>query len=284
MIAVTGATGKLGRLVVEHLLARVPATDVIAVVRSPEKAADLAALGVQVRRGDYSEPATLGPALVGVRRLLFISGSDVGIRVPQHEAVVAAAKAASVELLAYTSILNADTTGIALAADHKATEAMIRASGLPFVLLRHGWYLENYTETLGPVLAHGMVLGAAGDGRVAAATRADFAEAAAVVLTSPDQAGEIHELGGDQAFTLADFAAAVSRWSGKPIGYTNMVQGAFADALIAVGLPAPFAHALADADVGIARGDLTTTSGDLRRLLGRPTHTLEETLQKLPRP
>jgi len=284
MIAVTGATGQLGRLVVEALLRRVPASDVIAIVRTPAKAADLAARGVQVRRGDYGEPASLASAFAGVKRLLFISGSEVGVRLAQHEAVVLAARAEKIELLAYTSILNADTTGVGLAAEHKATEAMIRASGLPFVLLRHGWYLENYTETLAPVLAHGMVFGAAGEGRVAPATRADFAEAAAVVLTTSGHEGRAYELSGDQAFSLTEFAAAVSRWAKKPIGYTNLPQQAFAEALVAAGLPAPFAHALADADVGIARGDLTTESGDLRRLLGRPTETLDQVLARKPQP
>lgn len=284
MIAVTGATGKLGRLVMERLLTRVPAAELIAVVRSPEKAADLAARGVQVRRGDYADPASLTAALAGADRVLFISGSEVGQRIPQHQAVVNAARAAGVKLLAYTSILNADTTGIGLAAEHKATEAMIRASGVPFVLLRHGWYLENYTETLGPALGMGMVFGAAGEGRVAPATRADFAEAAAVVITGDGHAGKVYELAGDEAFTLAEFAAAVSRWAGKPIGYTNLPEPAFAEALVGAGLPEPFARTLADADVGIARGELTTTSGDLRKLIGRPTQTLEETLAKLPRP
>jgi NAD(P)H dehydrogenase (quinone) len=284
MIAVTGATGKLGRLVLERLLARVPAAELIAVVRSPEKAADLAARGVQVRRGDYDDPSSLTAALTGVDRLLFISASEVGRRIAQHQAVVDAARAAGVKLVAYTSILNADTTGIGLAAEHKQTEAMIRASGVPFVFLRHGWYLENYTETLGPALGMGMVFGAAGEGRVAPATRADFAEAAAAVITGDGHAGKVYELAGDEGFTLSEFAAAVSRWAGKSIGYTNLPEPAFAEALIGAGLPEPFARVLADADVGIARGDLTTSSGDLRRLIGRPTQTLEETLAKLPMP
>lgn len=284
MIAVTGATGKLGQLVVLALLRSVPPGEVIAVARNPEKAAGLAARGVQVRRGDYSEPGSLGPALAGAERVLLISGSEVGQRTPQHQAVIDVAKAQGVKLLGYTSILNADTTGVALAAEHKATEAAIVASGVPYVILRHGWYMENYTETLAGALAMGMIYGAAGDGRVAPATRADFAEAAATVMTGNGHESKVYELGGDQAFTLAEFAAAVSRWAGKPIGYTNLPESAFADALIAAGLPEPFARSLADADVGISRGDLTTSSGDLRRLIGRPTQTLEETLAKMPRP
>jgi len=284
MIAVTGATGKLGRLVIEGLLRRVPAGRLVAIVRDPGKAADFAARGVQVRRGDYSQTATLGPALAGVEQLLLISGSDLGRRVLQHQAVIDAAVAASVKLLAYTSILNADTTGLALAAEHKATELAIRASGLPFVLLRHGWYLENYTAHLAPILAQGMVYGAAGDGRVAPAARSDFAEAAVTVLTNQGHESKAYELAGDQAFTLGEYAAAIAKWSGKPIGYTNLPQSAFAGALVAAGLPGPYAEVLADADVGIERGDLATQSGHLHHLIGRATQTLEEALELLPRP
>jgi len=284
MIAVTGASGKLGRLIVQGLLERVPAERVILVVRDPEKVADFAARGVSVRRADYSEPGSLGPALAGASKVLLVSASELGRRVPQHQAVIDAAKAEGVRLLGYTSILNADTTGIGLAGEHKATEAMILASGLPYVFLRNSWYMENYTGTLAPVLAHGVVLGAAGDGRVAPATRADFALAAVTVLTNEGHAGKAYELAGDQAFTLAEFAAAVAKWSGKPIAYKNMSEQDFAAALVSVGLPAPFAAALADGDVGIARGDLFSASGDLHRLIGRPTQTLEATLELLPRP
>lgn len=284
MIAVTGATGKLGRLVIESLLARVPAADITLVVRSPEKAAELAARGVQVRRGNYDEPASLVTALAGVDRLLLISASEVGKRVPQHRAIVDAAKQNGVKFIAYTSILKADTSGVSLAVEHKATEEMIRASGIPFAFLRNGWYLENYTENLGSALGMGMVFGAAGEGRVAAAARADYAEAAAIVVSGEGHEGKAYELAGDQGFTLAEFAAAVGRWAGKPVGYTNLPEQAFAEALLGAGLPAPIANMLADADVAIERGDLTSSSGDLRRLIGRSTQTLDEALAKLPRP
>jgi len=284
MIAVTGATGKLGRLVIESLLARVPAADITLVVRSPEKAAELAARGVQVRRGNYDEPASLVTALAGVDRLLLISASEVGKRVPQHRAIVDAAKQNGVKFIAYTSILKADTSGVSLAVEHKATEEMIRASGIPFAFLRNGWYLENYTENLGSALGMGMVCGAAAEWRVAAAARADYAEAAAIVVSGEGHEGKAYELAGDQGFTLAEFAAAVGRWAGKPVGYTNLPEQAFAEALLGAGLPAPIANLLADGDVAIERGDLTSSSGDLRRLIGRSTQTLDEALAKLPRP
>ncbi|WJK41289.1 SDR family oxidoreductase [Solwaraspora sp. WMMA2056] len=279
MITVTGASGHLGRLVVTDLLDRgVPAGEIVAVVRDPAKAADLAARGVQVRVGDYDRPETLGPALAGTRRLLLVSGSEVGKRVPQHRNVIDAATSAGVELIVYTSILRADTSSVPLAAEHLATEELVRASGLPFVLLRNGWYLENYTEAALPqALATGSVFGSAGDGRVAAATRADFAAAAAAVLTDPaaaDPAGVVYELGGDHPFTLAELAAEISQASGRPVDYQDLPEDVYAKALTDAGVPAEFAAVLAASDVGISQGDLTTDSGDLRRLIGRPTTTL----------
>ncbi|MCP3140050.1 SDR family oxidoreductase [Pyxidicoccus xibeiensis] len=276
MILVTGATGKLGRLVIDALLEKVPARQVIAAVRNPEKAADLDARGVQVRRADYSQPETLGPAFAGVEKVLFISGSEVGQRVKQHQAVVEAAKKAGVRLLAYTSILRADTSGMALAAEHKATEQLIRASGIPFVFLRNGWYFENYTENLGPALAHGAMMGSAKQGRISAATRADYAAAAVAVVTSPGHENKVYELGGDSAFTMAELAAEVGRKVGKTIAYNDLPREEYQGALKGVGVPGPFAEVLADSDVGISRGDLEVSTGDLSRLIGRPTTTLAQ--------
>ncbi|MFV2127852.1 NAD(P)H-binding protein [Micromonospora sp. LOL_013] len=285
MITVTGAAGQLGRLVVDELLdSGLPPAQIVAVARNPQKAGDLAARGVQVRHGDYDQPLTLGPALVGTRKLLLISGSEVGRRIDQHRNAVAAAKAAGVDLIAYTSILNADTSSVPLAAEHLATEQMIRNSGLPFVLLRNGWYLENYTGSVLPqALATGSVLGAAGSGRVAAATRADFAAAAVAVLTAPATAGSadtagtagtVYELGGDEPFTLAELAAEISRHSRREVGYQDLPADVYARALTDAGVPEAFASMLAASDVGISRGDLTTDSGDLARLIGRPTTSL----------
>lgn len=272
MIAVTGATGHLGRLIVENLLERgVAAGRTVALARSPEKAAGLAAHGVQVRPADYTQPATLVPALQGVETLVFVSGSEAGQRIPQHRNVVDAARQAGVRLIAYTSILKADTSGMQLAAEHKATEEMIRASGIPFVFLRNSWYLENYAGTLPSALEHGALLGSADDGRLSAATRADFAAAAAAVATGEGHENRIYELGGDESFTLAELAAIIAEVSGRPVEYRNLPEDAYAGALVSVGLPEQFARILADSDRGIARGELFTDSGDLRRLIGRPT-------------
>ncbi|QQR42485.1 SDR family oxidoreductase [Myxococcus xanthus] len=276
MILVTAATGKLGRLVVAGLLEKVPAKDIAIAVRDPSKASDLAAKGVQVRQADYSKPETLGPALAGADKVLLISSSEVGQRAAQHQAVVDAAKKAGVRLLAYTSILHADTSGLVLAGEHKATEEAIRASSIPFVFLRNGWYTENYTENLAPALAHGALIGSSGQGRSAAATRADYAAAAVAVLTGTGHENKIYELAGDTAFTAAELAAEVSRQAGTTVVYKDLSQADHAGALISVGVPAPFAELLADSDAGVARGELNDSSGDLRRLIGRPTTPLAD--------
>lgn len=276
MILVTGASGKLGRLVVEELLKKVPASQVAVAVRNPAKAGDFASRGVQVRQADYSKPETLGPALAGVEKLLLISGNEVGQRAPQHKAVVDAAKKAGVKLLAYTSILRADTSGMALAKEHKATEDAIRASGIPFVFLRNGWYFENYTENLGPALAHGAMVGSAGEGRIAAATRADYAAAAAAVLTTPGHENKVYELAGDTPFTMAELAAEVSRKAGKAIAYNSLPPQQYQGILTGAGVPGPFAEILADSDVGASRGELNDTSGTLRKLIGRPTTSIAD--------
>ena len=276
MIIVTGATGKLGGHVIAGLLEKVPAAEIVAAVRSPEKAEDLRRLGVQVRRADYAQPETLRSAFVGADKVLLISSTEVNGRISQHQAVIDAAKSAGARLLAYTSILRADTSTLALAAEHKATEENIRASGLPFVFLRNGWYLENQTEQLGPVLQHGVLLGAAGDGRFASAARSDYAAAAAAVLTGSGHENKIYELAGDTSFTLSELAAEVSKQSGKPVAYNNLPPEDYKNLLVGVGLPAALAALLADADSGAARGELDSASRDLHSLIGRPTVTLQD--------
>ncbi|MFY3742642.1 SDR family oxidoreductase [Anaeromyxobacter sp. Red801] len=273
MIAITAASGHLGHRAVEALLKRVPAAGLVALVRHPERAGDLAALGLQVREGDYDRPETLAPALAGVEKLLFISGSEVGRRVPQHRAVVDAARRAGVRLVAYTSILHADTSRVLLATEHRETEALLRASGVPYVLLRNGWYLENYTEHLAPALAHGAIAGSAGNGRIAAASRADYAEAAAAVLTGTGHEHRVYELAGTP-FTMADLAAEVSRQAGKPVAYRDLPPAEYRAVLVGAGLPGPYADALVDADLGVARGELDDASGELQRLIGRPSTPL----------
>ncbi|WP_145589472.1 SDR family oxidoreductase [Yersinia rochesterensis] len=271
MIAVTGATGQLGRLVINALLKKVPASEIIAAVRSPEKASDLAALGVQVLKADYSQPATLETAFQGVDKLLLISSSEVGQRIAQHTAVINAAKKAGVKLLAYTSLLHADKSTLGLGEEHRATEELLRDSGLPVVLLRNGWYTENYAASIAPALAHGAFIGAVADGRIASAAREDYAEAAATVLTQENQAGKVYELAGDDSYTLAEFTAEIARQSGKPVVYKNLSEADFKQALIGAGLPDGFASLLADSDAGAAKGGLFDDSHTLSKLIGRPT-------------
>ncbi|CAN7486363.1 SDR family oxidoreductase [Terrabacter sp. LjRoot27] len=282
-LLVTGASGHLGRLVVEALLERAtPAADVVAIARDPESVADLADRGVVVRRADYTDPASLDAAFVGVDRLLLVSGSEVGQRVAQHANVIDAARRAGVGFVAYTSITRADTSDLALAAEHRATEELLVASGLPHALLRNSWYLENYTGQLPTVLEHGAVLGAAGEGRVSAATRADYADAAAVVLAGEDgrgHEGAVYELGGDEAFTLGELAETVGRVAGRDVAYRDLSVADYTAALVAAGLPEGYAGVLADSDRGIAEGALFTGSGDLSRLIGRPTTGLEDALR-----
>ncbi|MDR7084192.1 NAD(P)H dehydrogenase (quinone) [Arthrobacter ginsengisoli] len=279
-IVITGATGQLGRHVVEALLERnVPAGEIVAAGRSIEKLADFAARGVQVKAMDYADPDSVAAALKGARKVLLISGNAVGERVPQHRTVIEAAKAEGVGLIAYTSIANADTSEMKLAAEHQATEALLKEAGVPFALLRNGWYLENYTDQLPGALAQGAVAGSAGDGRISGASRADYAQAAAAVLVADDQAGRIYELGGDQAFTMTELAAEISAAAGKTIIYRDLPAQEYAGMLAGVGVPEAFAEILADSDLGIARGDLLVTAGDLRKLIGRPTTSLAEAVR-----
>jgi len=278
-ILVTGASGQLGRLVIDKLLETTPATQIAAIVRASKAAADLSARGVQVRVADYSKPATLDAALAGVDRLLLISSSEVGQRVPQHRNVIAAAKQAGVKLVAYTSVLHADASPLGLAEDHRQTEAALRASGISFVLLRNGWYTENYAASIPAALAHGALIGSAGEGRIASASRADYAAAAAAVLTAnQDQGGRIYELAGDLPYTLSEFAAEVARQSGKPVVYKNLTEADFKAALVGAGLPEGFAAMLADSDAGASKGALFDDSHQLSKLIGRPTTPLATTV------
>ncbi|MBD2717770.1 SDR family oxidoreductase [Synechococcus sp. FACHB-909] len=272
---ITGATGQLGRLVIDVLLRRVPADSIVAAVRNIDKASDIAALGVQVRQADYNQPASLEAAFQGAERLLLISSSEIGQRTCQHQAVIDAAKRSGVKLLAYTSVLHADTSVLALAQEHRETEAAILESGLPFVLLRNGWYTENYTAGVASALSLGAVVGCAGEGRIASAARADYAEAAATILTSNDPAGQVLELAGDTSYTLSDFAAAISRQIGKPIPYVNLPEADYRNALIGAGLPEPLAGLLADSDTGASQGALFDDGKQLSQLLGRPTTGLD---------
>ncbi|WP_342627744.1 SDR family oxidoreductase [Nguyenibacter vanlangensis] len=275
MYAITGATGQLGRLVIDTLLKTIPAGRIVAAARNPAKARDLAERGVIVREADYTRPDTLRTALAGVDKLLLISSTEVSGRVPLHGAVIEAARQAGVSLLAYTSMLHAGTSPARLAIEHRQTEEAISASGLPAVILRNGWYIENHLMALPVALEHGAFVGAAGDGRFSSAARADYAAAAAVALTAEDQAGRTYELAGDGAFTMAELAAEVSRQSGKAVAYNDLSAEAYAGMLAGAGLPGDLAALLADADVAASRGALFDDGGALSRLIGRPTASLE---------
>ncbi|MDE2465860.1 MAG: SDR family oxidoreductase [Alphaproteobacteria bacterium] len=275
MFAVTGASGQLGRLVIERLLERVPASQVVAAMRDPAKGADLSRLGVLVREADYKRPATLSRAFESVDRVLLISSTEVAGRLPLHRAVIDAAQAQGVSLFAYTSMLHADTSPARLAIEHRQTEAAIKSSDLPAVILRNGWYTENHLAALPSALEHGAVFGAARDGRFSSAARADYALAAAIALTSEGQAGRTYELAADNAFTLAEFAVEVSRQSGKTVAYNDLSPEAYEGVLTNAGLPAPLAALLADADAAASRGALFDDNATLSRLIGRPTTTFE---------
>ncbi|UUZ60086.1 NAD(P)H-binding protein [Nocardioides sp. B-3] len=277
---VTGASGQLGRLTVRALLSQgVAASDVVATARNTAAISDLAALGVVTRAADYTDPASLKEAFAGVDRALLISSSAVGERVAQHANVIDAARDAGVELLGYTSVTRADTSQMILAGEHRATEELLAASGLPVVLLRNSWYLENYTAQATTALEHGVVLGAAGEGRVSAATRADYAAAAAAALVADDRAGRVHELGGDVAFTLEEYAATLAAESGRPVAYRDLPAAELSAAPVGAGLPGPYADIPADSDPGPGRGELLADSRDLSRLIGRPTTTPVEAIR-----
>lgn len=273
-IAITGATGQLGRLVVAGLKKK-GVSDVIGLARSADKAKDL---GIPVRIADYDKPETLAPALAGVNALLLISGSEFGKRAAQHKAIVTAAKKAGVQKIVYTSILHADTSPIDLAAEHRASEAEIKASGIPYTFLRNGWYTENYTGSIGGALNAGAFIGSAGNGTLSLAARRDYADAAVAVLTTPGHDGKVYELGGDAAVSLADFAAAISAASNKRIPYNDLPQAEYAKILGSFGLPTFLAEAIAGWDTQAAKGALRDDGKQLSKLIGRPTTPMAETV------
>lgn len=277
-IAITGATGQLGRLVISKLQAQVPAANIVALARSATKAADL---GVTVREADYDQPETLVQALDGIDTLLLISSSEIGKRTSQHRNVIAAAKQVGVKQIVYTSVLHADTSPLDLAIEHRATEQAIQESGIPFTILRNGWYTENYASSIQGALASGVVLGSAKDGKISSATRADYAEAAVAVLTGSGHAGKIYELAGDSAYTLSELAAEISRQTGKAIVYQDLPVAEYATVLASFGIPEGFAHMMAGWDVAVAQGALFNQSKQLSTLIGRPTTPLATTVAAL---
>lgn len=281
MIAIAGATGQLGQLVIEELLKTVPASQIVAIVRNPAKAEALSNQGIVVRQGDYTDQSAFTTALNGVDKLLLISSSEVGQRATQHQNVINAAKAAGVKFIAYTSLLHADTSPLGLHVEHVETEKALAESGVPYALLRNGWYTENYLASAPPALEHGVFIGAAGEGKIASATRADYAAAAAKVVSEDGHAGNVYELAGDSAWTLSELAAELSKQSGKPVAYQNLSEADFAAALKGVGLPAGLADMLADSDTGASKGGLFDDSRTLSKLIGRPTTTLAESVKSI---
>ena len=277
-IAVTGATGQLGRIVIEKLKAKVDPASIVALARSPEKAAEL---GVEARAFDYDQPEQLAPALQGVDTLLLISASEIGKRVPQHKAVIDSAKAAGVGHVVYTSVLHADASELSLAGEHRETEAALAASGLDVTLLRNGWYTENYGASIPSALEHGAFVGSAGDGRIASATRDDYAEAAVTVLTGDGHKGKTYELAGDSAYTLAEFAAELSAQTGKEVPYVDMPEEEYAKVLTGAGFPEPMAAAFAGFDTAAKNGALYDNGGQLSSLIGRPTTPLKDAIAGL---
>jgi NAD(P)H dehydrogenase (quinone) len=272
-IGITGATGQLGQIVVEKLKGKVNSDEIVALVRTPEKAAEL---GVEVREFDYSKPDTLVDPLGGIDHLLLISSSEIGKRAEQHSNVIEAAKAAGVKWIVYTSLLHADTSSLNLADEHLATEDALKASGIAYTILRNGWYSENYTGSIAGALAGGAFVGSAGEGKISSATRADFAKATAVVLTGKGHEGNVYELAGDEAYTLTDLAAEISRQTGKDIPYKNLPEGEYAEVLKSFGLPEFFATAIASWDTGASKGDLFDDGKQLSKLIGRPTTSLAD--------
>jgi NAD(P)H dehydrogenase (quinone) len=270
-IAITGATGQLGRIVIEKLKAKRPSAQIVALARNPEKGRDL---GVTVRAADYGNPEVLTSALAGVDTLLLISSSEIGQRAVQHRNVIVAAKKAGVKWIVYTSLLHADTSSLSLADEHRTTEAELKTSGTPFTVLRNGWYTENYTGSVGGALAGGVFIGSAGEGKISSAARADYAEAAVAVLTGGGHAGKIYELAGDEAYTLSDLAAEISRKAGRTIPYNNLPEADYAAALKGFGLPESYANGIASWGVEASKGALFDDGRQLSKLIGRPTTPL----------
>lgn len=278
-ILVTAATGQLGRLVITELLQQLPASALAVAVRDPSRAADLAALGISVRAANYDDPASLEQALAGIERVLLIASNELGKRKQQHRNVINAAARAGVGFIAFTSLLHAAETPLGLGAEYRDTEAALHASGLPFAVLRNGWYTENITATAAQEVLSGVRTGAAAQGHFSTAARADYAAAAAVVLTAETASGQVYELAGDTSFSLDDYAATLSRVSGKPVHYDNLSPAEYRVHLLAVGVPPTLALLLSDWDAGAAQNALYDNSRTLSRLIGRPTTPLEDSLR-----
>lgn len=276
-IGITGATGHLGRFTVAHLKEKTAAENIVALVRTPAKAADL---GIEARPFDYTKPEGLVEPLKGIDALLLISGNEIGQREIQHKNVINAAKEAGVQWILYTSLLHADTSSLSLAPEHVATEEAIKVSGIPYTILRNGWYTENYAASVPGAVKAGALVGSAGDGKISSAAREDFAEAAAVILTTEGHQGKVYELSGDESYTLTDLAAEISKQTGKNIPYHNLSEADYTAVLVKAGFPAPLAAAFAGWDVAASKGDLYDDGKVLSKILGHPTTPLSEVVKR----
>lgn len=276
-IGVTGATGQLGTIVIKELKKRIPTDEIVALVRSPEKASNL---GVETRKFDYNNRDGLTESLKGIDRLLLISSNEIGQRAKQHLNVIEAAWENGVKWIVYTSLLHADKSSLSLATEHHTTEQAIIDSGIDYTILRNGWYTENYANSIKGAVDGGAYIGSASNGRISSASRADYAEAAAVVITNESHKGKIYELAGDDSYTLHDLAAEVSKQSGKKIPYKNLTEGEYIDALKSFNVPGPLAEAIAGWDVSASNDDLYDDSHQLSLIIGRPTTPLSESVRE----
>jgi len=275
-IGITGATGQLGKLVVDQLKGKVGKDSIVALVRNPEKAKEL---GVESRSFDYDKPEGIAEQLKGIDRLLLISANEIGQRARQHKNVIDAAKSAGIKWLVYTSLLHADSTTINLAGEHLETEKLLKDSGVDYTILRNGWYTENYTGSIQGALAGGAFIGSAGSGKISSAARLDYAEAAANVLTDESYKGKVFELAGDKSYTLHDLAAEISKQTGKDIPYKNLPETEYAEILEIFNIPKVFADGIASWDVSASKGDLFDDSQQLSKLIGRPTTPMAESVK-----
>lgn len=280
-IAVTGASGQLGQLVISQLLERTEAKNIVALVRNPEKLSDLSSKGIEVRAFDYAHNADeLSVQLAGVDKLLLISSSEIGQRTVQHQNVINASKLAHVKFIVYTSLLKADTSPLLLAQEHVETEQYLKTSDIPYTLLRNNWYSENYAMGLAQAVEHGKIFGATHHGKIASASRLDYATAAAVVLTQEGHENKVYELAGDTSYTLDDVAKWVTEISKKDVTYNDLSEEEYKALLIQVGLPEGFASILANSDDGVSKDALYSDSKDLHKLIGRATTNMQETIKE----
>ena len=278
-IAITGATGQLGNLVIEQLLQLTAAQNIVALVRNVNKAEHFKAQGIELREFDYDRPETLVPALLGIDKLLLISANEIGRRTPQHQAVIDAAKVAGVPYLAYTSLLRADTSPLGLAQEHRETEKLIQDSGITYTFLRNNWYSENYLAGVAHTIEIGTLFGAAQDGRISSASRIDYAEAAAKVLTSTGYENKTYELAGSESFSLSDLATFIGQAVNKDIIYQNLSAEEYTQGLTQAGLPAGLVDVIVDADIQTIQGAMYSDSKDLEQLIGHKTTSIQDAIK-----